>query len=160
MEDVKKAEAISQMPSGQIVDQGEKKREKDRVMKKLDFLQQKILEMDGRLKKIEEEIKSEGGTQPSEKFTVDDLYVDEKEPGAAPSELGQDLLGELNTEEELSIKEFEHVMKRNGRHATRKTFINWMQKIAVEHDTIEFKKGSRGGDNKPSRLVKNYGDVE
>ena len=154
MDKVKKTNSVSQMTSGQIVDQGEKIDSKDPVMRKLDFLQEKILEMEGRLQNIEEEVKSEGGTQPSEKFTV------EKEPGAAPSELGQDLLGELNTEEQLSIKDFEHVMKRNGRHATRKTFINWMQKIAMKHDTIEFKKGSRGGDNKPSRLVKNYGDFE
>lgn len=160
MDKVKKTNSVSQMTSGQIVDQGEKIDSKDPVMRKLDFLQEKILEMEGRLQNIEEEVKSEGGTQPSEKFTVNDLYVEEKEPGAAPSELGQDLLGELNTEEQLSIKDFEHVMKRNGRHATRKTFINWMQKIAMKHDTIEFKKGSRGGDNKPSRLVKNYGDFE
>lgn len=160
MEKVKEGAAVSQMQSGKIVDNGEKIESKDPVMRKLNFLQQKILEMDGRLQKIEEEVKSEGGTQPSEKFTVDDLYQEEKKPGAAPSELGQDLLGELNKEGELSIKEFEHVMKRNGNHATRPTYRNWMEKIAMEHDTIEFKKGSRGGDNKPSRLVKDYGEFQ
>lgn len=170
MDDVKQVpEETSQMQNGHIINNSEtgmrtKKKNKDvsneDLMKKLSFLQEKILEMDGRLKKLERKVESSGGAQPSEKFTVDDLYVEEKRPGANPSELGQDLLGELNGQESISIKEFEHIMKRNGKHATRTTYRNWMDKIAAEHDTIEFKKGSRGGQNKPSRLVKNYEDFE
>jgi hypothetical protein len=116
--------------------------------------------MDGRLEKIEEDVKRSGGSQPSEKFTVDDLYQNEKEPGATPSELGLDLFSELNSEgaedNELRISDFEHIMKRNGMNATRTTYLNWMEKIAATHDSIEFKPGSRGGKNTPSKLVKNY----
>lgn len=165
MDEVTKAESsVSEMSDGHIIDNGEKKEAKEvtpeMIWKKLKFIQSKMLEMDGRLKKIEEDVKPAGGSQPAEKFTVDDLYEDQKKPGAAPSELGQDLLGSLNQEDALDIGEFEHLMKTHGKHATRPSYRNWMEKIAQEHDSIKFKKGTRGGNNKSSRLVKDYSDFE
>jgi len=161
---VAKAEEISEMDAGHIVDNGEQKSPDEvtpqMMWKKLKFIQSKLMEMDGRLKKIEDDVKSPGGSQPAEKFTVNDLYEGEKQPGAAPSELGEELLGSLNENGSLELSDFEHLMKKHGKHATRKTYRNWMQKIADKHGSIEFKKGSRGGRNKPSRLEKDYSDYE
>lgn len=157
---------VSSMQNGHIVKPAEKIVDEDssdverKILKKLSFLQEKILEMDGRLEKIEQDVKRSGGSQPSEKFTVDDLYEEEKSPGAAPSELGIDLFSELNSDgaedSHIRVSEFEHIMKRNGMNATRTTYLNWMKKIAATHDSIEFESGSRGGKNTPSKLVKNY----
>jgi hypothetical protein len=61
------SEEISQMQNGHIVKPAQKitddesSQVEEQILKKLSFLQEKILEMDGRLEKIEEDVKRSGG---------------------------------------------------------------------------------------------------
>ena len=146
---------ISQLPDGRTARYGEKISADDPVMKKLDFLQEKILEMEERLEKIEQNTRSPGGSQPRSKFTTEALFT-EKSGQKVVSELGSDILDwfDMDGNNQMDKNEFKDLMRKHGWTAgSGNTYRNWMEKVAGYFDRLDYKVGKAGGSNKPLRII-------
>lgn len=154
---MKEGEIVSEMDDGHMVDNGESKTNRNvsnrEILKKLNYLQEKILELEERQKKIEENTKGPGGSQPSKHFSRDAL-IEEKCGQQVLSELGKELKDKVDMEGQLDKTEFKRLMNDHGWSAsTDKTYRNWMEKISAHFDSFRFEVGDNGGSNKPSRIV-------
>lgn len=154
------SQEISQLESGHIVNGGFKEGSQRKlensnpVMKKLQFLQEKMLEMEERLEKIENQTKGPGGAQPKKKFSTDVLFT-EKSGQRVLTELGLDIKRGVEDEGgQLDKNDFKRIMNQhNWSASTDRTYRNWMEKIASYFDQFKFEVGEKGGTNKPSRIV-------
>jgi len=154
---VAKAEEISEMDAGHIVDNGEQKSPDEvtpqMMWRKLQAIQQDQQEIKERLRKIENNTERPGGSQPKNHFSRDAL-ITEKAGQQVLSELGIDLKDKVDKKGSLDKNQFKEVMMDHDWMASAdKTYRNWMKKVAAHFDSFKFKVGKSGGSNEPSKIV-------
>jgi hypothetical protein len=154
---VAKAEEISEMDAGHIVDNGKRKTPEEvtpqMMWKKLEAIQEDQREIKERLKDLEESTKPAGGRQPKEKFSVD-IFFEEKAGQVVQNQLGKELVSRVKSNGYMDKNEFQEFMEENGwSSSSPNTILNWMKKVSSRFDYFSYEVGEKGGNNKPSRIV-------
>ncbi|MFB6215393.1 MAG: hypothetical protein ABEJ72_00255 [Candidatus Aenigmatarchaeota archaeon] len=150
------ADRTSEQENGHIVDNGEEVEEEftpRQFWKKLSFIQDKVLDLEDRLEKIERNTRPQGGSQPRGKFTTDVLHT-EKAGQKVLSDLGKEIKQTVDGQGELDKNDFKKLMREHGWTASaERTYRHWMEKISDHFDAFRYEPGEAGGTNRPSRIV-------